>query len=195
MASAGVLDSAVRFDAWTRAGLTVTDERDLVESTLSCEYIPFSLLCSGPFLRDYLSGAERFCSSALVNALLGLATYVQHTDKYASVSKQQNYPQRQNGAMSTSPLCTDGGQLGQAFFREARQLLTGNCLKSLPDVQAVGILSLYELACGRESEARALAELFCDAITGLCLRRVRDEGAQYRLVRATTYCAAISLIR
>lgn len=67
---------------------------------------------------------------------------------------------------------------------------------SLSDIQAFGILSLYQISCGRAPEAQELAEAFASSITDLCSREplagTRDE---YARARATTYCGAISLIR
>ncbi|KAH7117240.1 hypothetical protein B0J13DRAFT_652865, partial [Dactylonectria estremocensis] len=61
-------------DMWTRTGWTRVYIRHLFDSVLTWEYLPFSLLCKDQFLQDYQNGSSRFCSSALVHAILALAS-------------------------------------------------------------------------------------------------------------------------
>lgn len=69
--------------------------------------------------------------------------------------------------------------------------------KTLPNIQSLGLLSLYEIRCGREKEAFEFAEDFMSSITELCKLAPRkgEETDQYNKARATTYCGAVSLMR
>ncbi|KAH6959953.1 hypothetical protein BKA56DRAFT_623991 [Ilyonectria sp. MPI-CAGE-AT-0026] len=173
--------SPLRTDIWTRTGWTVAYIRQLFDSLLTWDYLPFCLLCKDPFLRDYHSGLSRYCSSALVNALLALATR----------RVNENQDDIEIDALS-------GWSGGKAFFDEAKAILySSERSSSLPDIQALGILALYQISCGREADARELSSAFAAAITDLCLREplTGKHEEQYARVRATTYCGAISVIR
>lgn len=173
--------SQLRIDAWTRTGWTVAYIRNLFDSLLTWDYLPFCLMCKDPYLRDYYSGSSRYCSSALVNALLALAM------------RMVNENQGEAGIAAMSVWSES-----KAFFDEAEAILHGSWpCSGLPDIQALGILALYQVSCGREPEARELSEAFAGAITDLCLREplVGKQEEQYARVRATTYCGAISLVR
>lgn len=178
-------DGSARIDNWTpRTGWPARKTQKLLISLLN-DYLPSCLLCSGPFMRDFEAGSTRYCSPALVNALLCLSTRVDGGDRTESAPPSQGLAQRPTARTST------------AFFDEAQSCLSEKgSLDKLPNIQALGILSLYKLVCGHESQARALAESFADAMTDLCLREAaRPVEEQYRVVRATSYCASISLIR
>ncbi|KAM4061565.1 nitrate assimilation regulatory protein nirA [Hirsutella rhossiliensis] len=68
---------------------------------------------------------------------------------------------------------------------------------NLPDIQAIGILSLYQITCGREAEAQALADSFAARIVNLCPQEplMGSEAEKYAKVWATSYRGAVSLIR
>ncbi|KJZ68989.1 hypothetical protein HIM_11616 [Hirsutella minnesotensis 3608] len=167
-------------DRWIRAGWTVASVRQLFDTLMTWDYLPFCLICKDPFLRDYYSGSTRYCSSALVNALLALAIRVVN----------ENIPETQ----SPGP----GWSRSKAFFDEAEAILhsTGPS-DNLADIQALGMLSLYEVTCGREAEAQEFAESFAAQIGELCLQEpsLGAEAEEYSKVRATSYCGAVSLIR
>jgi len=60
------------------------------------------------------------------------------------------------------------------------------------------MLALYHVSCGREAEARELAQAFKAEITKFCLQEPLEadkQDKQYMQVRATTYCGAVSLVR
>ncbi|KJZ70972.1 hypothetical protein HIM_09627 [Hirsutella minnesotensis 3608] len=167
-------------DRWIRAGWTVTSVRQLFDTLMTWDYLPFCLICKDPFLRDYYSGSTRYCSSALVNALLALAIRVVN----------ENTPETQ----SPGP----GWSRSKAFFDEAEAILhsTGPS-DNLADIQALGMLSLYQVTCGREAEAQEFAESFAAQIGELCLQEplLGAEAQEYLKVRAISYCGAVSLIR
>ncbi|KAM4061174.1 putative nitrate assimilation regulatory protein nirA [Hirsutella rhossiliensis] len=173
--------SHAQTDRWTRIGWTVASVRQLLDALLTWDYLPFCLMCKDPFLRDYYSGSTRYCSSALVNALLALATRVVH--------------ETNNETESPGPGFKCGSK---TFFDEADAIIHGTGHSTnLPDIQAIGILSLYQITCGREAEAQALAESFAARIADLCLQEPLEgaEAEEYAKVRATSYCGAVSLIR
>lgn len=168
-------------DRWTRTGWTVAAVRELLDALLTWDYLPFCLMCRDPFLKDYCSGSTQYCSSALVNALLALATRVVHENNDETGSPGQ-------GFVSGSA----------TFFEQADTIIHRNGPPmNLPDIQAIGILSLYQISCGRETEAQALAESFAARVADLCHREspAGAEAAEYVKVRATSYCGAVSLVR
>ncbi|UNI22306.1 hypothetical protein JDV02_008206 [Purpureocillium takamizusanense] len=185
--------------SWTRTGWSVAKVRDHLESLLTWDYLPFCLLCKDPFLRDFSSGEGRYCSRALVNSLLALSMQVlgehPHACPQRRRSDQENHPVTAAEIGSFSSATSDS----QALYEEAEALINGQGRPgSLPDIQALGMLALYQVSCGREAEARELSESFAAAMTELCLREppaADKHGSQDALVRATTYCGAISLVR
>lgn len=167
-------------DTWTRTGWTMAHIRHLFDTILTWDYLPFSLLCKDQFLQDYQNGSNRFCSSALVHAVLALASRLinENEDDFRLLPS---------------------GWFGSKFFlNDAEALLqSSGPLNSLPDIQALGILSCYQIRCGQEAKAHELAEACLVSITELCQREplVSKEEEQYSRARATTYCGAVSLVR
>ncbi|KAH7166516.1 nitrate assimilation regulatory protein nirA [Dactylonectria macrodidyma] len=167
-------------DTWTRTGWTRAHIRHLFDSVLTWDYMPFSLLCKDQFLQDYQNGSSQFCSSALIHSILALASRLinENDDDFS--------------------LLPSGWFGSKLFLDEAETLLQANePLESLPDIQALGMLSFYHIRCGREARAHELAEACIDRIT-----RVRQqekptgmEEQQYSRACAITYCGAISLVR
>ncbi|KJZ68614.1 hypothetical protein HIM_11993 [Hirsutella minnesotensis 3608] len=168
-----------QMNRWTRAGLTVASVRHLFDALLTWDYFPFCLMCKDPFLRDFCSGSNQYCSSSLVNALIALSIrVVNETNKEA---------------VRPGP----GWSGSKAFFDEAEAIIDSTVSANLPDIQALGILSLYHISCGRETEAQELAESFAAHITNFRLQEplMGVEADEYDKVRATSYCGAVSLIR
>ncbi|OAQ65596.1 nitrate assimilation regulatory protein nirA [Purpureocillium lilacinum] len=189
-----------QIDPWTRTGWPVTKIRDRFNSLLTWDYLPFCLLCKNPFLQDFASGDGRYCSPALVNSLLALSTRI--LDERQHPQQQQHQKEQQKCLAKSDADCGfphSGCWDSQALFDEAETLISGKeHMGALPDIQTLGILALYQVSCGREAEARELAEAFKAEITKLCLREPLDVGKQddqYMQVRSTTYCGAISLVR
>jgi len=85
------------------------------------------------------------------------------------------------------------------FFAEALNLLTKRSGRpnNLADIQALGILTLYEADSDREAEMQKLADEFATAMTDLCLYEASSEpkGDSYERVRVDTYCGSLSLLR
>ncbi|KPM39394.1 hypothetical protein AK830_g7157 [Neonectria ditissima] len=167
-------------DIWTRTGWTRAHLRHLFDALTTWDYLPFSLLCKDRFLEDYQSGSSQFCSSALVHAVLALASRLINEND------------------DDSRLLPSGWLGSKIFFDEAEAILQARGkLDNLPDIQALGVLSLYQIRCGREVEALELAEAFVASITDFCQREplMDEEEEEYYRARATTYCGAVSLIR
>ena len=98
------------------------------------EYPIFQTLSREPFLSDLRSGTHRYCSHLLVNAMLALGCRLSA---------------RQDSQSSPDDECTTAGR----FFAEAKRLLAEKRPPLLPAIQALGLMSLYEASCGRDSES------------------------------------------
>ncbi len=129
------------------------------------------------FIHDFQEGSRRYCSEALVNSVLGMAC---------------------KAAMSTSQLISRAS-FGDAFVGEAKQWMASkNNLVGLPDIQALGILALAEMAQGNEEEASDLANESVRACIRFVLQTQQPNpspDADFRTVRASTYCGGFTLIR
>lgn len=166
-------------DKWTRTGWTKAHILHLVDALRTWDYLPFCLFSEDLFMRDYESGSTQFCSSALLHAVLALSTRLI------------------NEGSDEAGLLPSGWLRSQLFADEARALVKeAGQYPSLPDIQALGLLSLYHLRCGREVKALEEAERFLSQITELCRGATPNtEGDEYASVRVTTYCGAVSLAR
>lgn len=93
------------------------------------------------------------------------------------------------------------GWLGSQRFHDAAERCLGDTNElglSLPDIQALGIVSLYQLHRGEESEALEIARAFLQRISELYEQGVPLEyqlDATYPIIRDTTYSGAVSLGR
>ncbi len=164
-------------DIWTQTGWSKAHVRYLFEALLTWDSLPFCLFSKSLFLQDYDSGSDRFCSSALVHALLALAIRLVNEDK-------DDFRFLPNGL------------IGSQMFFETAMTIVRDTEASLPNIQAIGILSLYHLRCGNEVDAYILAESFTSKITNLCLRESLESiEEQYAWAQAVTYSGAVSLSR
>lgn len=172
--------ASMEIDGWTQIGWTRAHIRHLFDVLVTWDSICLCILRKKEFLQDYETGSHRFCSTALVHALLALATrLIDETENDAHI--------------------LPSGWLGSNYFlRKANEMLQKQAsTDSLPDIQALGILALYHIRCGKEDEALKHAELCSERIQSLCLREtgVASTDEESVKVRATTYCGAISLRR
>lgn len=172
-------------DPWTKSGWPKSHVRELVDFVLEWDGMLFCLLWKDLFHRDFENGGTQYCSAALVNALLALTMRIKQQDP--RMNQQVDFSHQR---LNTS---SDG------FFADAMKLLpsNGGRPKNLADIQALGMLALYEASSDREAETQKLANEFAAAITELCLHEVPTQlkGTGYERVRAYTYCGAISLLR
>ncbi|KAK1754718.1 fungal transcriptional regulatory protein [Echria macrotheca] len=171
--------SHAQTDTWTRTGWTKAHLRHLIDALRTWDYLPFCLFSEELFMRDYDSGATQYCSSALVHAILALATRLI------------------NESSDDTGLLPSGWKRSRVFLDEANGMLqTVRRLEGLPDIQALGMLSLYHLRCGRENEAHEVAKAFATSIRDLLVNSPTAGGDQdYMRVRNITYCGAVTLTR
>ncbi|KAJ6785245.1 hypothetical protein PWT90_07212 [Aphanocladium album] len=173
-------NASTDIDLWTQTGWTRAHIRHLFDVLVTWDSISFCILRKHEFLQDFESGSSRFCSSALVHALLALATrLINETEDESHV--------------------LPSGWLGSKYFLQKAEtmLREQGSPRTLPDIQSLGILAFYHIRCGQENAARELAEQCSSGIRSLCSQE-RDASTleeQYIKVRATTYCGAISLLR
>lgn len=72
----------------------------------------------------------------------------------------------------------------------------GPIVDTLPNIQAIGVLALYEASFGQEARAAKLADEYASAIADLCFSEPTPQpGSDYNQARADTYRGAISLRR
>ena len=172
---AGALDEPVR--TWTKV---MSDSRliqRLLDRFYSRSSLSLCLVSQRQFMKDFREGRTRFCSEALVNAILGRACkFFDTTSKLVSRVT-----------------------FGDAFLGEARRLLsTEQSHVNLPSIQALGILALTEISQGNDESAWELAWESVRASIHLMLQtKQHDDEADvdFRTSRALTYCAGFSLIR
>lgn len=143
---------------WT----TVTPNRaivnHLVQLFFSWEFPLFTMLSQDHFLRDFYGGGRQFCSPALVNAIASVATRHLESDQVQDELGETYL-------------------LGERFFRESRKLLVSESqTTALSSIQALALLALREMSCGRELEAQALCLQACRRLTVLDVEDLEGLG-------------------
>ena len=164
-------------NTWTRTGWSTTHIRHLLDAIFTWEHLAVCLLCKDLFILDFEGGSTQFCSASLVHAMLAIAFSLKTNDDIFLPCK---------------------GLRSRLFYDEAK-----SCLKSLtkprdlPNIQALGMLSLYEIRCGREEQAMETAEKFFSAMANLCHSQVQmtEQSDQYTRARTTSYNGALLLVR
>ncbi|KAJ4253285.1 hypothetical protein NW762_010440 [Fusarium torreyae] len=161
---------------WT----AITRDNVLVQHLLALyfcwEYPTFASLSKEHFLQDFQEGRNRYCSPILVNALLALGC-----------------------RFSTQPMSranpNDPYTSGDHFFKEALRLFAQETdHHSLTTIQALGIMSIREASCGRDSESWFYAGQSIRLAIEMGLHRVMDEGDEDELaVQAATFWGAFAL--
>jgi hypothetical protein len=122
---------------WT----TVTQDQEVVEHLMSLyfcwEYPVFASFSKRLFLKDFRRGLHRYCSPLLVNVILALGC--RYSDR----------PLR-DGNLGNKKLTDD------LFFVEAERLwaLEQDSQPSLTTIQAIGLMAIREVSCGRESKSQ-----------------------------------------
>ncbi|KAM0198381.1 hypothetical protein ACHAPI_003904 [Fusarium lateritium] len=161
---------------WT----TITSDSSLVQHLLALyfcwEYPTFASLSKEHFLRDFQGARNRYCSPILVNALLALGC-----------------------RFSTQPMSranpNDPYTSGDHFFKEALRLFAQETdHHTLTTIQALGIMSIREASCGRDSESWYYAGQSIRLAIEMGLHRIMDEGDEDELaVQAATFWGAFAL--
>lgn len=164
---------------WTKVAPNRTVVDHLIALVFTWEFPLFTFISQELFLRDYYLGSGEFCSPALVNAISSLGSHYLQPDH------------------ATSP--ADVGLLGDTFFGEAMGLLVQESrVSTLTSVQALGLLALRELSCGRELEAQELCLQAVRLLSSLDLEDFRGHGGHLNdrlTVRSITYSGILTLIR
>lgn len=158
----------------------ITNDLTLVQHLLALyfcwEYPTFASLSKEHFLRDFQDGRHRFCSPILVNALLALGC-----------------------RFSTQPMTranpNDPYTSGDHFFKESLRLFCQETdHHSLTTIQALGIMSIREASCGRDSESWYYAGQSIRLAIEMGLHRIQDEGDEDELaVQSATFWGAFAL--
>ncbi|KIH87367.1 c6 zinc finger domain containing protein [Sporothrix brasiliensis 5110] len=159
----------------------ISEDLNLVQHLLALyfcwEYPTFASLSKEHFLSDFQEGRPRYCSPILVNALLALG---------CRFSTQPN----------TRAVPDDPYTSGDHFFKECQRLfyLEENH-HSLTTIQALGIMSIREASCGRDSESWYYAGQSIRLAIEMGLHQIRnDDGDEDEVaVKAATFWGAFAL--
>jgi hypothetical protein len=162
---------------WT----TITADVGLVQHLLALyfcwEYPTFASLSKEHFLKDFMEGRPRFCSSILVNALLALGC------RFSNQPNTRSDPD-------------DPHTSGNHFFQECQRLFEQEQNHhSLTTIQALGIMSIREASCGRDSESWFYAGQSIRLAIEMGLHRLQDDGLEddESAVQAATFWGAFAL--
>ncbi|KAH8754772.1 fungal-specific transcription factor [Diaporthe sp. PMI_573] len=159
----------------------ISSDRTLVRHILALyfcwEYPIFASLSKEHFLEDFHSGRSRYCSPILVNALLALG---------CRFSTQPN----------TLANPDDPYSLGDRFFKESLRLyFMEDNYHSLTTIQALGIMSIHEASCGKDTESRYYARQSFRVAVEMGLDRVSNDlgDSDEVAVQAATFWGAFAL--
>ncbi|KAF9872171.1 hypothetical protein CkaCkLH20_10263 [Colletotrichum karsti] len=161
---------------WTN----ITEDGSLVQHLLALyfcwEYPTFASLSKEHFLRDFQNGVHRYCSPILVNGLLALGC------RFSSKSSTRANP-------------NDPYTSGDHFFKEAQRLFyLEEDHHRLTTIQALGIMSIREASCGRDSESWYYAGQSIRLAIEMGLHQLQDEGDDDEFaVQAATFWGAFAL--
>lgn len=161
---------------WT----STTNDINLIHHLLALyfcwEYPTFASLSKEHFLRDFQDGRQRFCSPILVNALLALGC------RFSSQPMTRENP-------------NDPYTSGDHFFKEALRLFNGERNHhTLPTIQALGIMSIREASCGRDSESWYYAGQSIRLAIEMGLHQNSTEGDDDLIaVKSATFWGAFAL--
>ncbi|KAK0736071.1 hypothetical protein B0T21DRAFT_289465 [Apiosordaria backusii] len=179
-AASPLIPSTNSYGPIVRTWTTVTSDTHLIQRLLSRffsgQFPCLSLISPSHFIKDFREGTARYCSEALVNAILGTACRLFN---------------------ATSQLISRTS-FGDAFVGEAKRLLAAeNNHVNLPSIQALGVLALGEMSQGNDEEAETLIRESVRASVHLVLGSHDPDGNEndFRVVRALAYCGVFSLMR
>ncbi|KAI0172933.1 fungal-specific transcription factor domain-containing protein [Hypoxylon sp. FL1284] len=161
---------------WT----SVTTDANLVSHLLALyfcwEYPTFASLSKEHFVKDFIKGTHRYCSPILVNALLALGC------RFSTKPNTRANP-------------SDSRTAGDHFFKESLRLFYGESNHhNLTTIQALGIMSIREASCGRDSESWYYAGQSIRLAVEMGLHRLQDDGDEDEIaVQAATFWGAFAL--
>lgn len=162
---------------WTEITSDTAFVQHLLALYFCWEYPTFASLSKEHFLKDYRVGRSRYCSRMLVNALLALG---------CRFSSQPSALANPNDPYSS----------GDHFFKECLRLLyEENNHHSLTTIQALGIMSIREASCGRDSESWYYAGQSIRLAIEMGLHRTTENSGDPDevAVQAATFWGAFSL--
>lgn len=162
---------------WTEISSDKAFVQHLLALYFCWEYPTFASLSKEHFLKDFQAGRPRYCSRMLVNALLALGC-------------------RFSSQPSTLANPNDPYSSGDHFFKECLRLFYQETNHhNLTTIQALGIMSIREASCGRDSESWYYAGQSIRLAIEMGLHRVSDKmgDADEVAVQAATFWGAFSL--
>ncbi|KAH7191025.1 fungal-specific transcription factor domain-containing protein [Fusarium oxysporum] len=161
---------------WT----AITSDSTLVQHLLALyfcwEYPTFASLSKEHFLQDFQEGRNRYCSPILVNALVALGC------RFSTQPMSRASPK-------------DPHTSGDHFFKESLRLFSQERdHHTLTTIQALGIMSIREASCGRDSESWYYAGQSIRLAIEMGLHRIMDGGDEDELaVQSATFWGAFAL--
>lgn len=161
---------------WTNITSDVQLVHRLFSRFFSGLFPTLSLVSQSHFIEGFRNGSPRYCSEALVNAILGAAC-------------------RLFGATCQ---VLSRVSFGDAFVGEAKRLLAEEQNHvNLPSIQALGVLALAEMSQGNDEEAENLVRESVRASVHLVLgtRQHDQDSEDFKVIRALAYCGVFSLMR
>ena len=160
--------------SWTSMPIDFPSAHRVIFRYLTESFPALPFICRDQFMEDFRSGTPRYCSKALVNAILGLACQSYDTTGMAFSSAD--------------------------FIAEAKRLLrTEDCHANIPSIQTFSALALVELSLGNDDSAWGYVHECVRNSIILSLRgggQSNQVGSQeHKEVMANTFCGASSLGR
>lgn len=172
------LPTTVPSTTWTNVTTDVVLVQHLLALYFCWEYPTFASLSKEHFLKDFQQGRPRFCSPILVNALLALGC------RFSTKSNTRADP-------------NDPHTSGDHFFKECLNLFNlEEDHHSLTTIQALGIMSIREASCGRDSESWYYAGQSMRLAIEMGLHKVQEHDGNdedERAVQAATFWGAFAL--
>lgn len=172
-----VPDVVIPVETWTSLTSDITLVQHLLSLYFCWEYPTFASLSKEHFIKDFQQGRRRFCSSILVNALMALGC------RFSSQPNTRAKPE-------------DPYSSGDHYFKECQRLLYEETSHhTLTTIQALGIMSIREASCGRDSESWFYAGQSIKLAIEMGLHKIQDEGADEdeMAVQSATFWGAFAL--
>ncbi|KAF1738505.1 Conidial development protein fluffy [Beauveria bassiana] len=156
----------------------------LLDAILARDCLSFCPISRQDFTRDFESGSGQHFSTALADALLALATLLTR-EKMAAIIASRS---------SGNDVRED---LGYSFAQEAiSALYNGVGLpQRIADIQALGILALYCLGCGKMKDSLGFAGDFSTSIAEQWAANQSESVLTHEQMHANIHCAAVSFNR
>ncbi|KAM3429915.1 hypothetical protein MY4824_007973 [Beauveria thailandica] len=160
----------------------------LLDAMLARQGLLFCPINKQDFATDFESGSGEHFSTALADALLALATLLARDKMVAIIASRSS---------SSGDDHVREQDLGYSFAQEAiTALYNGAGLpQRIADIQALGILALYCLGCGKMKDGLGFAGDFGAAIAEQREANQSESVSAHRQTHVNIYCAAVSFNR